>query len=179
MSGSTRKKLLASLSALLAAIMIFATFCAPQEDKVQEALNQTKMQALFGQLLASQNISIGFGNTGGDLARVSYAGGNYTITIHNSYAGANVSVIKAFLAHELTHVKWAVNGTGALVTHNLTFAEEYDAWKTQTEVWRAHKGGLTDDQLDQKEQLIFTNGGYRNKDEVKTTLEWVGYTFGD
>jgi hypothetical protein len=143
--------------------------------KVQEALNQTMMIELFGDLLASQNISIGFGDIGRHIADVTK--GSYNLTINNSYAGANVSVIKALLAHELTHIKWAANGTGALVTGNLTFAEEYDCFKTEAGVWREHKGGLTDGELDAGENVIFTNGEYRNKDEVKTTLEGAGYTF--
>ena len=144
--------------------------------KVQEALNQTMMIELFGDLLASQDIWIGFGDIGRDVAHVTM--GSYNLTISNSYAGANVSVIKALLAHELTHIKWAANGTGALVTGNLTFAEEYDCFKTEAAVWRAHKGGLTDSELDAGEKVIFTNGEHRNKDEVKTTLEGAGYTFG-
>lgn len=143
---------------------------------VQEALNQPMMNLLFGDLLAHEDIAIGFGNIGRNVAQVTK--GSYNLTINNTLAGANVSVIKALLAHELTHIKWAVNGTGALVTGNLTFAEEYDCFKTEAGVWRAHKGGLADPELDAGEKVIYTNGEYRNQDEVKKTLEGAGYNFG-
>jgi hypothetical protein len=170
---------LVGLAIVLVAMLAIgpATTLGDYHPKIQAALMQPLMHALFGDVLANNNIAIIFGSTGAAIATTSYAGGNYTITIDSSYTGKDVEVIKALLAHELIHVKWAANGTGQLATGNLTFDEEYEAWETEAVVWRAVRGGLADVELDYGEDVIFTTTDIRKKDDVRKELEQINYTF--
>jgi hypothetical protein len=142
--------------------------------RIVDALRQELMLDLFGDLLHAENVTIVFGDADGeDLAKTSYnaAEETYTITIDWAYEYADLAVLKALLAHELTHVSWGTNGFGPL-----TFEEEYDCWQTEAEIWRYYKDGLTNKKFDDRASTIYANDYLRDRDEVKKFLERI-YNF--
>jgi len=160
--------------ALVAVLAIGQVTAQEYPPQIVEALGQELMLDLFEDVLHAENVTIVFGDAGEDnAASTSHAPTcTYTITIDSDYEDADVAVLKALLAHELTHVSWGTNGFG-----NLTFEEEYDCWHTEAQIWSYYKGDLTNKTLDKGEETIYANDYLRDRDEVRKLLEKEGYNF--